>query len=135
VQYWSRGAYYADSAMGGVEHSRGRGAEQQGRPWLQRWGLRLGVGLLLLLVVVLVVLWWRAPELYDSSDVDPGDQAAATATTRAGILAVFAATIAAIGAIVALAETRRANLAAHERELGALAEAQRGAVGFSMFVM
>jgi hypothetical protein len=38
---------------------------------------------------------------------------------------VFAATIAAIGAIVALAETRRANLAAHERELGALAEAQR----------
>ena len=41
---------------------------------------------------------------------------AATATTRAGILAVFAAAIAAIGATVALSETRRANLAAHESE-------------------
>jgi hypothetical protein len=65
------------------------------------------------------VLWWYAPELYSTDEVGPGDQTAATATTRAGVLAVFAATIAAIGATAALAETRRANLAAHTRELQA----------------
>jgi hypothetical protein len=77
------------------------------------------------LAVVLVVLWWKAPALYDSSDVDPSGQATATATTRTGILAVIAATIATLGATLALAETRRANLAAHEREREALAETQR----------
>lgn len=71
---------------------------------------------LVLLAVGLVVLWWQADALYDATDVSAGDQAAATATTRAGILAVFAATIAAVAATVALAETRRANLAAHERD-------------------
>jgi hypothetical protein len=78
--------------------------------------LRVGIGILVVLAVGLCLLWWQAPELYDSRDVDPGDQAAATATTRAGILAVFAATTAAIGAILALAETRRANLTSDERE-------------------
>ena len=71
---------------------------------------------LVLLATGLVALWWQADALYDDTGVSAGDQAAATATTRAGILAVFAATIAAVAATVALAETRRANLAAHERD-------------------
>jgi uncharacterized protein YjbI with pentapeptide repeats len=53
--------------------------------------------------------------------VGPDAQASATATTRAGILAILAAAIAALGAAVALAETRRANLAADERERDAQA--------------
>src|SRR5918996_4049888 len=97
----------------------------QGGPWWRHWALPLGVGVLVALAVVLVVLWWKAPALYDSSDVDPSGQATATATTRTGILAVIAATIATLGATLALAETRRANLAAHEREREALAETQR----------
>jgi hypothetical protein len=76
--------------------------------------LRLGSALLVALATGLGVLWWKAPAFYEN--VDPETRATAAATTRAGILAVFAATVAALGAIVALAETRRANLAAHERD-------------------
>lgn len=74
---------------------------------------------MLLLVVValgLVVLWVEAPTLYAGSGATPDARATASATTRAGILAVFAATIAALGAAAALAETRRANRETHERE-------------------
>ena len=82
--------------------------------WSRRWPL---AALLVLLVVALgmVVLWVFAPALYTGSGARPDAQAAATATTRAGILAVFAATIAALGAAAALAETRHANRKTHER--------------------
>jgi uncharacterized protein YjbI with pentapeptide repeats len=75
------------------------------------------VALLLLLVVALalVVLWVFAPAFYKGSGALPDAQATATATTRTGILAVFAATIAALGAAAALAETRHANRKSHER--------------------
>ena len=89
----------------------------QPSPPRRRWGLWLLVALLVVLAAGMGILWWYASELYDADDVRPGHQAAATATTRAGVLAVFAATIAAIGATAALAETRRANVAAHSREL------------------
>ncbi|AOR29750.1 hypothetical protein BFF78_00370 [Streptomyces fodineus] len=64
----------------------------------------------------LAVLWVLAPVLYAGSGAKPDAQATASATTRAGILAVFAAAIATLGAVLSLAETRRANLATHERE-------------------
>jgi uncharacterized protein YjbI with pentapeptide repeats len=82
--------------------------------WSQRWPLP---ALLVLLVVALgmVALWVFAPAFYKGSGALPDDQATATATTRAGILAVFAATIAALGAAAALAETRHANRKTQER--------------------
>jgi polyferredoxin len=75
----------------------------QDRPWWRRWGLWLAVVLLLVLAVGLAVLWVQAPALYKGAKQDA--QATATATTRAGILAVWAAAIAALGATAALAET------------------------------
>jgi uncharacterized protein YjbI with pentapeptide repeats len=91
--------------------------KHQGRPWRDRWAWWPIVVLLLLIVAVgLVVLWVEAPTLYQGSGANPDAQATASATTRAGILAVFAATIAALGAVAALAETRRANRETHERE-------------------
>jgi hypothetical protein len=60
--------------------------------------------LLLLVALALVVLWVFAPAFYKGSGALPDAQATATATTRTGILAVFAATIAALGAAAALAE-------------------------------
>src|SRR5262245_38540722 len=98
---------------------------QQGSPWWRRWVLPLACVVLARLAAGLAVVWWLAPELYDRKAVSAGDEAAASATTRAGMLAVFAATIAAVAATVALAETRRANQAAHERETRVLMETQR----------
>jgi Pentapeptide repeats (8 copies) len=91
----------------------GRIGQQRG-PWWRRWGLQLGSGLLVVSAVGLGLLWWQAPALYDN--VDPEAQASAAATTRAGILAVVAATVAAAGATVALVESRRANREVDERE-------------------
>lgn len=102
-------------------------AERRGRPWWRVWGLPLGVGRLAVIAVVLGLLWWQAPAFYDN--IDPDTQATATATTRAGILAVFAATVAALGATVALVETRRANLAADQRERYSKAIDQLGTPG------
>jgi pentapeptide repeat protein len=86
--------------------------------WRRRWGLQLVVVLgAALAVVVLCALWWRAPDLYDDSGVGADARAAATATTRAGILVVIGAIVAALGATLALLETHRANREPHDRDL------------------
>jgi len=104
-----------------------RKGQHHGRTWWRQWILPLGSGALVVLAVGIGVLWWQAPAFYDN--VDPEPQATATATTRAGILAVFAATVAALGAIVALAETRRANREADQRERYTKAIDQLGTTG------
>jgi len=94
------------------------GGKRQGRSWWDKWGRWPTIVLVLLVVVAvgLILLWVKAPAFYEDADVKSGAGAQATATTRAGILAVFAATIAALGAGAALAETRRANRAKEEQE-------------------
>jgi hypothetical protein len=79
------------------------------RPWWSRRWPFAALLVLLLVALGMVVLWVFAPAFYTSSGARPDAQATATATTRAGILAVFAATIAALGAAAARAETRHAN--------------------------
>src|SRR5262245_13787931 len=103
-------------------------AEQTGQqpstPSSRRWATPLIVLLVAALTIaVLGVMWWRAPGLGDSGDA--GADTTATATTRAGILVVIGAIVAALGATLALLENRRANLAAHERESQVLAETRR----------
>lgn len=88
-----------------------------GRSWRRRWGWWAAVVLLLLVVLAVGTwVWVKAPTFYARSGTGPDAQATATATTRAGVFAVFAATIAALAASLALMETRRANLAADQRE-------------------
>src|SRR5262245_38030278 len=100
--------------MGGEE------GQSENAAWSRRWGLQLVVGLVGgLAVVVLCVLWWRAPAFYDGPD------AATAATTRAGILVVIGAIVAALGATFALLETHRANRDAHQRARDALDETHR----------
>ncbi len=95
--------------------------EQEGHheniPWWHRRPFQMVVGVL---VVVLVGLFVAAPWFYDGEGANT-----AAATTRAGILAVIAASIAAGGATLALVETRRANLETNENARKALEETQR----------
>ena len=104
------------AAGGPIEESRSR------HPW---WWVAAGL-LALLLLAGLIVLWIKAPDLYGKGD----GAKQATAATRAGILTVAAALIAATAAGAALyftawtvrvnqqtlVETQRANREADRRE-------------------
>src|SRR3954451_22600093 len=99
------------------------------------WWIAAGL-LALLLIAGLVILWIKAPDLYRAKD----GAAQATATTRAGILAVAAALLAATAAGAGLyftartvrvnqqtlIETRRANREADRRDRYAKAIEQLG---------
>jgi hypothetical protein len=65
----------------------------------------------LLVVAGLVFLWNKAPDFYRGDNA-----AAASATTRAGILTAAAGLIAFTGVMVNVAETRRANEQTRERD-------------------
>ncbi|WP_322755902.1 pentapeptide repeat-containing protein [Frankia sp. Cas3] len=72
-------------------------------------------------LVVLAVLWNKAPALYPHA----ADPTVAIANTRAGILTAMAGFVAFTGVMINVAETRRANDHARERDLTMLAETRR----------
>ncbi len=85
---------------------------RRGGQWTRRGGLAVAGGLLLAAGVGLALLWIRAPDLYTGA----ATKDTATATTRAGVLALAAAGIAALAASTTLTETKRANRASDDRE-------------------